>query len=179
MMTALREGDSDAAQAALDLVLMQGSSEMKGKCLFYQGLISEEKGNTAEARQSWTKALAYAPEGSFLRFQLELNLGNTSEQQARRDEALDWLRKALETCCRGDEFAGIEALTGYLKLNGGRIRAEDESLIACVCVKSWRVLELVGQPESNDWSVTATRLADELERKVVAIVNEQDGDLSS
>jgi hypothetical protein len=174
MMVALREGDSDTAQTALELVLMQGSPEMKGKCLFYQGLISEEKGNAAAARQNWTRALEYASEGSFLRYQLELNLGSTSEQQAGCDEALDWLRKALETCCRGDEFAGIRALTGYLKLNGGRIRSEDESLIACVCVKSWRVLELAGEPDANDWSATATRLADELERRVGAIVNEQD-----
>lgn len=178
MTIALREDDSGTAQAALELVLRQGDSEMKGKCLFYQGLISKEKGNTAEARQHWIKALEYAPEGSFVRFQLELNLGNTAEQQAERDEALDWLLKALETCCRGDEFAGIQALAGYLKLNGGTIRPEDESLIACVCVKSWRVLELVGEPESSDWSVTATRLAGELERRVAAIVDKQESDLS-
>jgi hypothetical protein len=172
MMVALREGDVGVADVALESILSRGNSEMKGKSLFYRGLISAEKGVLGDAVRNWSNALPYAQEGSFLRFQIELNQSGACEQQAKPQEAVEWLKRALETCCRGDEFAGVQALTSYLRLHGGRIRPEDEPLIACVCEKSWRVLELSGAPDSNDWSATAARLGSELEHKVAAIINE-------
>ena len=174
MVIALRQSNSGDGAAALDLVLNQGDPEMKAQALFYQGLISAETGVFEEADRSWSNALQYAPGGSFLRFELELSLASASERQAKPEEAIDWIKKALETGCSGDEFAGVKALTVYLRLNDGKIKPEDQAVFACVCEKCWRVLELPGEPDSGDWVATSKRLADELENRARAIIDATD-----
>lgn len=176
MMIGWRQDNSADAVAAVNLVLSQGSLEMKAKFLFYQGTIKEEKGDPEAAWNSWSDGLQYARDGSFVRFQLELMLGNVCERQGRAREALEWFRKALETCCSGDEFAGNKALSGYLRLTNGKPQPEDESIIACVAQKSWRVLELPGAPDANDWTITVARLEEELQNKAEEIVNASESD---
>ena len=171
MMSAWSKGDLGDASAALDIVLSEGSAEMKGECLFYHGMISEHQGALSEARQRWSDAIQYVREGSFLRFQLELSLGRSWEREAHFEDALAWFRKALETCCQGDEFAGTSALTGYLRLKEGKIEPLDEPIIACVAEKSWRVLELAGTPDPTDWTTTAAKLAEEFESRAQNIVD--------
>src|SRR5215217_434520 len=169
LMIAWRD-DSDDAVAALDLILSQGDSDMKATCLFYQGSMNEGKGALEVAWQSWSNGLQYAREGSFVRFELELSLGRICEDQAKPEEALQWFKKALQTCCQGDEFAGVKALTGYLRLNDGRIEPGDEALFACVVEKSWRVLELAGGPDAHDWAAASARLAGELQSRAEQII---------
>ena len=170
MMVAWQDNSADAV-AALDLILSQGDSDMKATCLFYQGSMNEGKGDLEAAWQSWSNGLQYAREGSFVRFQLELSLGNICEHQGKPEEALEWFKKALQTCCQGDEFAGVKAVTGYLRLNDGKIEPGDEALIACVVEKAWRVLELAGTPDANDWAAAAARVAGELQSRAEQIID--------
>lgn len=162
MFIAWGQDDLVDAQAAMDIVLGNGTPAMKAECLFYQGMIAEERSNLAGARMSWSDGLQYAREGSFLRFQLETSLGGAAERQTQPVEALKWFRNALETCCHGDEFSGVKALSGYLRLSGGKVEPADETVVGCVAEKSWRVAGLPGAPDPNDWTATAARLAEEL-----------------
>ena len=164
MLSAWHKGDDADAQAALEIVLSNGSPSMKAECLFYQGMLVEEQGKLVDAQASWSNGLQYAREGSFLRFQLETSLGGAAERQAQSAEALKWFRSALETCCQGDEFSGNKALSGYLRLSGGKVESVDETVVSCVAEKSWRVLGLPGAPDPNDWTATAARLEEELHR---------------
>lgn len=164
MLSAWHKGNDADAQAALDIVLSDGTASMKAECLFYQGTIAEEQGKLDDAQASWSNGLQYARDGSFLRFQLETSLGGAAELQAQSAEALNWFRSALETCYQGDEFSGNKALSGYLRLSGGKVESVDEAVVSCVAEKSWRVLGLPGAPDPNDWPATAARLEEELHR---------------
>jgi hypothetical protein len=165
MVKAWYKGDLADAQAALNIVLSDGSPSMKAECLFYYGMMAEERSNLAEAQVNWSSGLQHAREGSFLRFQLETSLGGAAEQQGQPAEALKWFRGALETCCEGDEFSGNKALSGYLRLTGGKVDPADETVVSCVAEKSWQVIGLPGAPDPNDWVATAARLAKELESR--------------
>ena len=112
MLRAWQKGDLADAQGAMDIVLSDGSASMKAECLFYEGMMAEDRGNLADAQVSWSNGLQYACEGGFLRFQLETSLGGAAERQAQSAEALNWFRTALVTCCQGDEFSGNKALSG-------------------------------------------------------------------
>ena len=173
MLIAWGQGDLAEAQAAMDIVLSNGTAVMKAECLFYQGMI-EERNNLADARESWSNGLQYAREGSFLRFQLETGLGGAAERQAQPAEALKWYRNALETCCHGDEFSGSTALSGYLRVSGGKVEPADETVLECVAEKSWRVAGLPGAPDPNDWTATAATLAEDLATRASEIRDSQD-----
>ncbi len=175
MMTAWHRGDLGEASAVLDKVLKEGTSDMKGECLFYQGMINEDQGSLSDARQNWLDALQYARDETFLRFQLELNIGETWERETQSKEALDWYRKALNTCCDGDKFVGIKALNAYLRLKAGKVEPADEPLVACVAEKSWRALELSGAPDFKDLAGTAAKLTEALASRAEKIVNESEG----
>lgn len=166
MLSAWQKGDLADAQAAIDIVLSDGSASMKAECLFYEGMMAEDRGNLADAQVSWSNGLQYAREGGFLRFQLETSLGGATERQAQSAEALNWFRTALVTCCQGDEFSGNKALSGYLRLTGGTVEPADEAAVLCVAEKSWRVMSLPGAPDPNDWIATAFRLEEELAKRV-------------
>lgn len=165
MFSAWHKGDLADAQAAMHIVLSDGSASMKAECLFYEGMMAEERGNLADAQVSWSNGLQYAREGSFLRFQLETGLGGAAERQAQSAEALKWFRSALVTCCQGDEFSGNKALSGYLRLTGGTVDPVDEKIVSCVAEKSWRVIGLPDAPDPNDWTATAVKLEEELARR--------------
>jgi hypothetical protein len=166
MLSAWAKGDVADAQVAMDSVLSDGSPSMKAECFFYQGMMAEERGDLAEAQVSWSNGLQHARDGSFLRFQLETSLGGAAERQMQSAEALTWFRSALETCCQGDEFSGSKALSGYLRVSGGKVEPADETVVSCVAEKSWRVLGLPGAPDSNDWAATVARLEQELANRV-------------
>ena len=172
MLTAWHKGDLTDAQAALSLVLSTGSPAMKAESLFYQGMMVEGRGELAEAKASWFTALQYAREGTFLKFELEASLGAALEREAQLAEAMRWFRSALETCCRGDQFAGSKALAGYLRIAEGKIELADEAVVACVVEKSWRVLDFPGEPDANDWATSAAKLVEKSIGQAAKIIEE-------
>ena len=172
MLIAWHKGDLADAQAALELVLSTGSPAMKAESLFYQGMMVEGRGELAEAKASWSTALQYAREGSFLKFQLEASLGAAFERDLQTAEAMKWFRTALETCCRGDQFAGSNALAGYLRISEGKIQLADEAVVACVVEKSWRVLDLPGKPDADDWATSAAELVEKSMGQAAKIIEE-------
>jgi len=172
MLIAWHKGDLADAQAALELVLSTGSPAMKAESLFYQGMMAEGRGELAEAKASWSNALQYTSEGTFLKFQLEASLGAAFEQEGQLAEAMRWFRSALETCCHGDQFAGSKALAGYLRIAEGKIELADEAVVACVVEKSWRVLDFPDEPEANDWATSAAKLVEDSIGQAAKIIEE-------
>lgn len=170
LMSAWHRGDLTSAFTEIETALREGTPEMKGQCLFYQGMIREAEGSLDNAKRDWLEALQYAHEGTFLRYQLEYNVGDANERAGIPQEALSWYRAALTTCSRGDEFSGNKTLTAFLRLSGGEIPPEDRVLVSSVAVKSWRVLELSGEPDLKDLTATVKRLTEEFINTVGKIV---------
>lgn len=149
------KGELDTALAGIERVLEEGTPDMKAESLLDRGMIRQSMGALAAARQDWIEGLRYAREGTYLRFRLEQGIGEAFAREELLGEALNWYKRALQTCSSGDEFAGLRALTAYLRLKGGNIEPGDDPLIASVVVKSWRVLELPGTPDlTNPQSAT-------------------------
>ncbi|HKG60486.1 MAG TPA: hypothetical protein VKB05_12065 [Pyrinomonadaceae bacterium] len=174
MLTAWHKGDLTDAQAALRLVLSTGSPAMKAESLLYQGMMVEGRGELEEAKASWFDALQYARDGTFLKFELEASIAAALERDAQLAEAMRWFRSALETCCRGDQFAGSKALAGYLRIAEGKIEPADEAVVACVVEKSWRVLDFPGEPDANDWATSAAKLVEKSIGQAAKIIEEAD-----
>ncbi len=171
-LVAWHKGDVDGAFAEIEKVLDVGTPEMKGECLFYRGMIRQSVGDMTQARRDWIEALQYAREGTFLRFQVEQNVGESLEREGQTEEALGWYQRALKTCSGGDEFSGQQTLTAYLRLKGGMIEQEDYALLASVAVKSWRVLELPGAPDVDDLPSTSAALAEAFSHRLEMIARD-------
>ena len=133
---------------------------MKGQCLLFRGMIKDDQGEMEDAKEDWLNALAYARPGTFLRYNLESNIGKVCETLGLREEAVRWYRSALSTCSQGDEFSGHRALVSLVMLNGGQVPPEDNLLFASVSKKSWQVLQLPGAPDLNDLAGTVSKLAE-------------------
>jgi len=147
---ALSQGDLAVALVQRQLVIREGTPQMRGQCLEFVGLVKEKLGDLSGAQQDWIEALSFAEEGTFLRYNLEVDLGSASEKSNNVDESLAWYRDALRTCSQGGEFSGNRALTAFLSLNQGEIPHEDEDLVTSVINKSWRVLGLQESPQLED-----------------------------
>jgi len=173
IVMAWHKGDVDGAFVEIEKVFEgEGTPDMKGECLFYRGMIRESGGDLTAARQDWTEGLQYAREGTFLRFQLEHNVGESLEREGLPEEALDWYKRSLKTCTDGHEYSGHQSLAAYLRLKGGKIEPGTETLIASIIVRSWRVLELPGTPDLKDLLSTATELANVFSNRVEIIVRD-------
>ena len=73
---------------------------------------------------------------------------------------------------QSNQFAGSKALAGYLRIAEGKIEPADEAVVACVVEKSWRVLELPGEPDANDWATSAAKLVEETTGQAAKIIEE-------
>ena len=154
------KGDLTSAFSEIDMVLWEGSADMKGQCLLFRGMIKEDQGELEDAKQDWLNALAYPRAGTFLRYNLESNIGQVCETLGLREEAVRWYWTALSTCSQGDEFSGHRALVALVTLSGGQVPSGDNLLFASVSKKSWRVLQLPGVPDLKDLVGTVLKLAE-------------------
>lgn len=66
----------------------------------------------------------------------------------------------------GDEFAGSKQLGAYLALNNGRILEGDKTMIIAAVKKSWRVLELPGEPNIAKLPDAITKLGQGISEKL-------------
>jgi hypothetical protein len=163
--------DHSNAFADIETILREGSVEMKGEALLLAGMIRESEGDLKGAQQHWREALLLAPEGTFLRYSLEDELGKISEK-TDAENAVFWYRAALKTCSNGDEFAAIPTLGSFLRLNSGNISQEDRALVASVLQKSWRVLDLPGGPNPDDLVGSVATLTGRFDEMLSGIKNE-------
>jgi len=168
--SAWHKGDYSDAHAEIGKILRHGSAEMKAEALYLSGLIKQDTANLDEAQQDWTKALTYSASGTFLQQNLEYEIGHVLEQKGCPDQALDWYRLALHTCAVGDEFAADSVLAAFLRINGEDISEPDRTVIEVAVRKSWRVLEVPGDPDLTDLPRTITRLSEHLSKSVEQIV---------
>ena len=138
--------DIDSAFAKIDELMPKVTPEMKAQCLLFKGTIRKDQGLT-EARKEWLEALPISRTGSFVRACLEYEIGVSFETENRFAEARNYYRLAIETCAIGDEFSGNKQLEAYLALNRSKILPGDKAIISAALSKSWRVLELPGEPD--------------------------------
>jgi tetratricopeptide (TPR) repeat protein len=158
LVSAWHIGDVAAALDEIELVLREGTPEMKAQCIFYRGMIRQSMGSSEKAKQDWLQALSYAREGTFLRYELEHCLGEAYEESEALKEALQWYRTALGTCSTGEEFSGNKTLVAFMRLSGDNISPDDKALLASVIQKSWRVLEVPGELDLTDLAASVSTL---------------------
>jgi len=158
LVSAWHRGDLTTALSEIDAVLREGTAAMKGQSLFYRGMIRQSEGSLEEAKQDWLEALRYAQEGTFLRYELEHNLGEASEKMDALADACRWYRNALESCSTGEEFSGSRTLIAFMRLNGGSVSSDDNALLASVIQKSWAVLEVPGRPDLTNLAASVNAL---------------------
>lgn len=126
------------------------SGDMKCQCLLFRGLIKQDLGFNEEARNDWNEAIEYSLDGSYLRYSLQTNLGDSHRNGQHLDAALKWYRLAIMTCSKGEEFSGSKSLAAFLEINDYHIPTEDKLEVARALRKSWRVLNLPGEPKLED-----------------------------
>ena len=158
--------DFAGALAEIEAVNGNVTPEMTSHCLLLSGNIKEDQGLSVDARQDWLAAIPHSRGGSFGRHCLEYQIGRSYENAGQRADAQAFYRSAIQTCAYGDEFAGNQSLSAYLTLNDGQILSEDQDDVAAAIVKSWRVLELSGEPDLNDFSGAVIKLVEGLSEKV-------------
>lgn len=150
----------------IEAVIGEVTPEMQAHCLLFRGMIKRDKGLPPEAHEDWLTAIPYSRAGSFVRCCLEYEIGKSFEKAVQIDDARVYYQSAIRTCAYGDEFAGNKPLTAFLRLNNGRIPSEDKAIVAAAVKKSWRVLELPGEPDLNNLSNAVTKLAEGFSDKV-------------
>jgi len=160
------QGNHSEGIALLDDVILRVENTMKGQCLLLRGMIKTDLGFHKDAREGWMAAIPYSSEGSFLRACLEYETGVSFENENCTNEALSYYRSAIETCAYGDEFAGTKQLGAYLALNNGRILEGDKTMIMAAVKKTWRVLELPGEPNIAKLPDAITKLGQGISEKL-------------
>jgi tetratricopeptide (TPR) repeat protein len=157
LVSAWHKGDVAKALAEVEVVLREGTTEMKGQCLFYRGMIREDENSLKVAMDDWVEALQYAQEGTFLRYELEHKMGEACERSGLAEEAAGWYRRALNSCLIGADFAGNRTLAAFLRV-AEQGSQEDRALFSSVIQKSWAILELPGQPDLTDFTASISLL---------------------
>lgn len=158
LVSAWHRGDFAIALAEIDAVLREGTPEMKGQCLFYRGMIRKSEGSLENAKEDWRDALRFAQDGTFLRYELEQNIGEACEESDELEEACSWYRTALKTCSTGEGFSGHRALTAFMRLRSDHVAPDDKALLASSIQKSWRVLEVSAEPDLIDLAASVSAL---------------------
>lgn len=158
--TAWGRQDLIGALEQLDELILRVTSEMQAQCLLFKGRIMKDQGLDLDARKEWLQAIPRSRSGSFVRACLEYETGMSFEKENLVEDARKYYQSAIETCAIGDEFSGNKQLGAYLALNDGKIMPGDESIIEAALVKSWRVLELPGEPSSANLPDSITRLCE-------------------
>ena len=161
----------DEAFSDIRTVIEEGSLEMQVSALLLSGMINDDLGNIFEARSDWQSAIPLSTEGSFAKYSLQSNIGESYAKEGEFEKAIGWFRNAIETCAGGDEFSGEKALSAFQALNNG-IPEKDARIVALAIEKSWRVLELPGFPDLSNLSGAILGLAQEFEN----IVKQTKGD---
>lgn len=161
-------GQGDLAQALVEIdeLISNVTPEMKAHCLLFKGTIMKEQGLLKTARHEWRRAIPDSRTGSFVRACLEYEIGVSFENASLVNEARTYYRSAIETCAYGDEFSGNKQLGAYLAINNGQILPGDEAAIIAALKKSWRVLELSGEPDLTDLADSIVKLSEGFSEKV-------------
>jgi len=157
-------GKIEAAYDEIARVRASGTAQMKAQSLLYRGMIKEDVGDYCGAREDLRQAASENPSGSFARYTAEHMLGVACEKSGLSEEALRQYREALQTCLAGDDFSGGHALERFLALAGVELRSEDHHLATAVIEKSWKVLELQGEPDLDNPVVCAKALVEKTKR---------------
>jgi len=167
--SAWHSGNFQDAFAEIDRVLKEGTDEMKGTALFYRAMIHESRRDWEQVREDSRSGLKYAAPSTFLRYQLEHAIGAAYNKQAFSEKANQWFTKALQTCAEGDDFSGHKTLAALMKLANEESLQMDQALMATVAAKSWRVLEVPGEPDLADIRGTVHKLCEQFSKTVEEI----------
>lgn len=150
--------DFDGALNVLSEILIKGDVYMRSQALLFSGMVKQDQGFLEDSRKSWLDAIPLTNDGTFTLYLLQHNLGDSYRREGLPEKAMSWYRSAIRTCVAGDEFACDQTLTSFLFLSGDQIPEDDEAAVANAVEKSWRVLELPGDPDLTDLRKAVTQL---------------------
>ena len=151
-------GDPATALADIQRVLNTGTAEQRGRALMYRGSMHEDAHDWLNARGDFIQAAGLLPPGSYARYTAELSVGHVCELNGERQEAFAWHRAALLTCSLAIEpFSGASAARGLMSLEP-EIQPADRQLLRDVLAKSWRILQLPGEPDLDNLPGTTNLL---------------------
>jgi tetratricopeptide (TPR) repeat protein len=146
-MTALwHRRDFDNAKEILQRIILHGDVDMQSQALLYRGMIKQDEGLLADARQDWLDAKSLANEGTFTLYLIQHNLGASYQRENLDEDAISWYRLALQTCIEANDFSCDQTLSSFLSVSHGDIPKDDEMRVIAAVETSWRVLGLPGLP---------------------------------
>jgi tetratricopeptide (TPR) repeat protein len=150
IVTAWSAGNTADALKVIEDVLTRGSDEFRGRALMYRGSIQEDEANWSSAEADFIQAVGLLSPGSYARYTAELSAAHACKRTGETDEASRWYREALLTCMQPVEpFSGAVAAKGLLEVTS-LLPAADLDLVLAVIEKSWRVLSLPNEPDTQD-----------------------------
>lgn len=168
--SAWSRGDLIRAFSEIDAIKGCGTPDMKAEAIWFSGMIKESEGANAGARADWLEAVSLCQENGFIRHNIQLGLAKSYEAEKEFDKAEHWYRMALETSITGEEFSSARLLELYLSFNNGRIPAVDVESVVKAVQRSWRVLNLPGDPPVNNLPFAVRELEKQTSQAVHEII---------
>jgi tetratricopeptide (TPR) repeat protein len=155
-----RQGDHTTAVSIInELLSKKMDDELHSEVLALRADLKEDIGEYEGAKEDLLDALSLIPGNSYARYTLELSLGGICERLKSGAEATSWYQKALLTSFHAEEVSGGTALMSFLRIRDEAELAEEErALCTQVALKSWKLLQLSGEPDLNNLKQVAERL---------------------
>jgi hypothetical protein len=148
----------DALSQVETFLACEDHAEIRSDALGMKANLKEELGDIQGAKEDLLLARSLIGP-SYGRYVHEISLGAIAERQQQSNEALGWYRAALRTCVEGQAISGGTALKKLVGLQGEKeMSAHDQALCIEATRKSWRVLNLPGQPDLADLNLTISRV---------------------
>jgi len=164
-----RSKDFETVRRLLEDLMPKLSSEQQSAVLLFLGTIKKEQGLESQAIADWLLAFPLSRTGSYVRYNLQCEIGRMYESRGETDEAKSFYGAAIVTCVSGDQFSANRALAAFLRLSVDVIEPGCLDMIGKAVRKSWDVLELPGEPDVNDILQAARDLSLGLEEKISKI----------
>ncbi|MDI1241820.1 MAG: hypothetical protein PSX80_07855 [bacterium] len=150
-LAAWSQGNLGGALVKIDELIPASSPEQEAHCLLLKGsIMKDDRRLLIKAREEWLRAIPKSRPGSFIRACIEYEIGGSFEIENLIEQARSYYQLAINTCATGDEFSGQKQLGAYLGINNGSILQSDEAMVRAALKKSWRVLELPGEPDLSN-----------------------------
>lgn len=157
----MQKDDFRAALSEVETFLAQEDyPDIHSDALGMKASLKEELGDIQGAKQDLLVARSLIGP-SYGRYVHEISLGAIAQNQQQTDEALAWYRAALHTCIEGQGISGGTALKKLVGLQGEKdLSADDRALCTEAARKSWRVLNLSGQPDLANLNLAISDIKD-------------------
>ena len=155
----IEQGPKEAI-AALQSFLDRGPSvELHREALAYRASLFADLGDSRKAEEDFLAAHDLARLHKLEKYSIEISLAALFKRNNAIDKAEEWYLKALETASKDREVSGAGTLYQLIKLRGNpNFEGRERLLAETVIKKSWKLLELQGEPDLNQLGTSIQRL---------------------